>query len=175
MRNRLFYLLLLAITALPVRAADSSHIELIIFRQGDMQASYHSKLAPDNWAANSQHLEPFQLRSSLLEDPVSKLVPANGYRVLLHRVWQQDKAVSPVHVALSSGDEIFGHHPVEGVLSLEQDQSNKVDLDFWINQFKADGNLERSERLRQSAAVPHNELTYIDYGDLGVLIRIQPQ
>ena len=175
MRTRLLSLLLLVSTALPVWAADSSHVELILFRQGNMQASYNSKLAPDNWAGNSQHLEAFQLRSSLLEGPIGKLVPANGYSVLLHRVWQQDKASGPVHIALSSGDEIFGHHPVEGTLTLEQDQSNKVALDLWINEFKADGNLARSERLQQTAAVPHNELTYIDYGDLGVLIRIQPQ
>ncbi len=175
MRNRLLSFLLLATTALPLWAADSAHVELILFRQGDMQASHHSKLAPDNWAGKARHLEAFQLRSSLLEDPVSRLVPANGYSVLLHRVWQQDKNTAPVQIALSSGDEIFGHHPVEGVMTLEQDQSNKVELDFWINEFKADGNLAHSERLIQSAAVPHNELTYIDYGDLGVLIRIQPQ
>ena len=175
MRTPLLSLLLLIVTALPAWAADSSHIELLLFRQGDMQANSHSKLAPDNWAAGSQHLEPFQLRSSLLEGPVSKLVPANGYSVLLHRVWQQDKASSPVRIALSTGDEIFGHHPVEGVLTLEQDQSSKIGLELWINEFKADGSLERSELLQQTASVPNNELTYIDYGDLGVLIRIQPQ
>ena len=175
MRKSLFSLLLLAATAMPAWAADSSHIELLLFRQGDMQANYHSKLAPDNWAGSSQHLQPFQLRSSLLENPVSKLVPANGYRVLLHRVWQQDRVNGPVRIALSSGDEIFGHHQVEGVLTLEQDQTSKVELELWINEFKADGNLANSELLQQTAAVPSNELTYIDYGDLGVLIRIQPQ
>jgi hypothetical protein len=174
MLKRLFAFCLLAVTTLPVWATDSSHIELLIFRQGDMQPRYSSKVAPDNWADNSQDLQPFQLRSSLLEDPVSRLTPANGYDILLHRIWQQDRVNGPVLIALSSGDEVFGHHPVEGVLTLEQDRSNKVSLDFWINQFKVDGNLERSERLQQSAAVPHNELTYIDYGDLGVLIRIQP-
>lgn len=176
MRNRLCAFFLLTATALPLQAANNgSHIELVIFRQGDMQPRYDSKVAPDNWAANSQHLQPFQLRSSLLEGPLGKLVPANGYQVLLHRTWQQDAATGPAKVALSSGDEVFGHHPVEGVLTLEQEQSNKVALDFWINQFKADGNLERSERLLQGAAVPHNELTYIDYGDLGALIKIQPR
>lgn len=176
MRNRLCAFFLLIATALPLQAASNgSHVELIIFRQGDMQARYDSKIAPDNWAADSQHLQPFQLRSSLLENPISKLVPANGYTVLLHRTWQQDATSGPVRIALSSGDEVFGHHSVEGVLTLEQDQSNKVALDFWINQFKADGNLQHSERLLQGAAVPHNELTYIDYGDLGALIRIQPQ
>lgn len=175
MRTHLLCFLLLAATALPLQAADSAHIELLLFRQGDMQARYHSKPAPDNWAGNSHHLEPFQLRSSLLEDPVSRLVPANGYRVLLHRIWQQDTAGGPQRIALSSGEDIFGHHPVEGVLTLEQDRGSRVSLDFWINQFKADGSLERSERLQQTATVPDNELTYIDYGDLGVLLRIQPQ
>lgn len=176
MRNRLCAFFLLLATALPLQAANNSaHVELIIFRQGDMQARYDSKVAPDNWAADSQHLQPSQLRSSLLENPVSKLVPANGYSILLHRTWQQDAANGTVRVALSSGDEVFGHHPVEGTLTLEQDQSNKVTLDFWINQFKADGNLQRSERLLQSMSVPYNELTYIDYGDLGALVRIQPQ
>lgn len=175
MYQRLLAFLLLITTALPLWAADSSHIELILFRQGDMQPRYHSKLAPDTWAAGSQHLEPFQLRSSLLEDPVSRLTPANGYSILLHRVWQQDRVSGPVRIALSSGDNIFGHHPVEGVLTLEQDAGNRVELDFWINRFNADGSLERSERMQQSAAVPHNELYFIDYGDLGALIRIQPQ
>lgn len=175
MRNRFCAFVLLLTTALPLWAADSQHIELILFRQGDMQAHPVSQLAPDNWAGNSQHLQPHQLRSSLLEDPVSRLVPDNGYSILLHRVWQQDGSDQPARIALSSGDNIFGHHPVEGVLTLQQERSNRIQLDFWINRFKADGNLDSSERLLQSATVPFNELTYIDYGDLGALIRIQPQ
>ena len=175
MRNRLCAFLLLITTALPLWAADGYHIELIIFRQGDMKANYHSKIAPDNWAHKSQHLQPFQLRSSLLETPVTKLKNSSRYTILLHRSWQQDQSRRATRIALTSGDEIFGHHPIEGVLTLEQGQSNKVNLEFWINQFKADGNLERSEYLQQSALAPYNELTYIDYGDLGVLIKIQPQ
>lgn len=175
MYKKLFAFILLTLTALPLWAADSQHIELIIFRQGNMQAFPDSQLAPDNWANGSQHLQPHQLRSSLLEDPVSRLTPANGYQILLHRVWQQDSYNSINHTALSSGDEIFGHHPVEGVLTIEQDRTHRVKLDFWINEFKPDGNLARSERLQQNASVPDNELTYVDYGDLGVLIRIQPQ
>lgn len=175
MRNRFCALVLLLTTALPLWAADSQHIELILFRQGDMQAHSASQLAPDTWADNSQHLQPSQLRSSLLEAPISRLVPANGYSILLHRVWQQDSRSGTTRTALSSGDNIFGHHPVEGVLTLQQEGSNRVQLDFWINRFKADGNLDSSERMQQSAIVPFNELTYIDYGDLGALIRIQPQ
>lgn len=175
MRNRFCAFVLLLTTALPLWAADSSHVELILFRQGDMQHYTSSSLAPDNWADNSQHLQPHQLRSSLLEDPVSRLTPANGYHILLHRVWQQERINGPVRVALSSGDNIFGHHPVEGVLSLLQEGSNRVQLDLWINQFKADGNLASSEQVQLKGTAPYNELTYIDYGDLGALIRIQPQ
>lgn len=173
MRKRFCALALLLSTALPVQAADSYHMELLVFRQGDMQAYLASQLAPDNWSDQSQHLQPYQLRSSLLESTVAKLVPENGYQILLHRVWQQNADSNST--ALSGGDEIFGHHPVEGTLHYNPRQGQKAQLDFWINQFKTDGNLAHSERLKRDARIPLNELTYIDYGDLGVLVRVQPQ
>ena len=58
MRNRFCAFVLLLTTALPLWAADSHHIELILFRQGDMQAHPVSQLAPDNWAGTHEIFGP---------------------------------------------------------------------------------------------------------------------
>lgn len=167
--------LLLLLTSTASWAADNHHIELILFRQADVSPVMSPRVAPDNWYDKAQQLQPGQFRSSLLDNVVSKLTPENGYEIVLHRIWQQADSPLMTSIALSTGQEIFGHHPVEGTFTLRQDRANEIDLNFWINQFQPDGTLSASERFQQSAVIPYQELSYIDHGSLGALIRILPQ
>lgn len=175
MRQFLLGLFVCFTLVLPVQATERYHIELIIFRQAGVEPVTSSRVAPDNWMQNAPQLAPEQFRSSLMSLHTERLIPENGYRILLHRAWQQDASLESSQTALTSGEEIFGHHPIEGVIRLRHDRANEVELDFWINQFQADGNLAKSEQLRQSAVIPYREPGFIDHGSLGALIRILPE
>lgn len=162
--------LLLCLLA-PTAFADALYqIEVIVFRQGGELPS--SQPAPDDWAVGAAPIAANE-RSTALNNEVARLNPANGYQVLLHKAWTQLLSVAPSKAALSSGNEQFGHYPVEGVVSLSE-QQRLVDLqaDFWVNRFDADGLLSGSERVRQKTRLKPNELTYLDNGSLGVLVKI---
>ena len=58
---------------------------------------------------------------------------------------------------------------------MELDRTSQVQIDFWINQFNPDATLLSSERFKQSTLVANDQVTFIDHGTLGALIRIQPQ
>ena len=93
--------------------------------------------------------------------------------MLLHKAWAQNLTAAPSKAALSTGNEQFGHFPVEGVVSLsEQQRLIDLEADFWINRFDSDGLLTGSERVRQKTRLKPNELTYLDNGSLGVLVKI---
>ncbi|MCY1545290.1 Peptidoglycan-binding protein, CsiV [compost metagenome] len=77
-------------------------------------------------------------------------------------------------MALSSGNEQFGHFPVEGTLRLTQARFIDVEADLWVNQFDASGLLSGSQRIKQGNRLKSGELTYLDHGSLGLLIRINP-
>lgn len=175
MRRLVLGFILLVTYSLPSWAADSYHIELIIFRQAAVEPVYQSRVAPDNWFDSAAELKPEQFRSSLLNSAVSKLTAQNGYQILLHRAWQQTKTPRFKRIALSSGEEIFGHHPIEGTFKIRQERANEIELDFWVNQFKPDGNLDVSEHFHAQSVIPYRELSYIDHGSLGALIRVLPQ
>ncbi|MES2818468.1 MAG: CsiV family protein [Pseudomonadota bacterium] len=172
---RLLRHLALALTLLapPAFAEGLYQVELILFRQGGEPVSA-GHLAPDDWAANAQPLAADSLRSTSLDGEAAKLSPGNGYQVLLHQAWQQRLDVAPSRTALSSGQEQFGHFPVEGTLSLQQARFTEVQADLWINQFDADGLLTGSERLKHSSRLNNGELTFLDHGSLGLLIKISP-
>lgn len=175
MRQLVLGFLLFVTYCMPSWAADTHHIEVIIFRQAGVKPVINSRAAPDNWQADAKQLEPEQFRSSLLDNVVSKLTDNNGYQILLHRAWQQTNSPSFKSVALSSGEDVFGHHPIEGTFTIRQDRANEIELNFWVNQFQADGSLSSSEHFKQTAVIPYKELSYIDYGSLGALIRVLPQ
>lgn len=175
MRKLLLGVLLSLTYVLPTYAAERYHIELVIFRQIDVQPVYSSRLAPDNWMGSANTLLPEQLRSSLIDLYTQRLTPQNGYQVILQRSWQQSKSPSFRHVALSSGEESLGHFPVEGVFSIRQDRTNEIKLDFWVNEFQPDGTISTSEHFLQSAIAPYNELTFIDHGNLGAIVRIMQE
>jgi len=175
MRQLVLGFLLFISYCMPSWAADAHHIEVIIFRQAGAEPVINSRVAPDSWMEGAQQLEPEQFRSSLLDNVVSKLVAENGYRILLHRAWQQADSPNFSSTALSSGEEVFGHHPIEGTFTIRQDKANEIELSFWVNQFQADGNLLSSEQFKQTTVIPYKELSFIDHGSLGALIRVLPQ
>ncbi|MCY1276421.1 Peptidoglycan-binding protein, CsiV [compost metagenome] len=164
--------LLLALFA-PLAVADGQYqVELVIFRQaGEPVPS--SQSAPDDWAAGAQAIAGSE-RATALGDAVAKLTPNAGYQVLLHKAWTQSLSAVPSKVAVSSGDPQFGHFPVEGTVTLTQVRFVDANLEFWINQFDADGLLSGSERLKQSARLKNGELNYLDHSNLGVLIKVAP-
>src|SRR5690606_1827574 len=106
------FVLLACSSSWAANATSNTHnIELIIFRQTQMEPVYSSRLAPDRLLAEIQPLKPEQIRISLLSNVTSKLTPENGYEILLHRAWLQNKSPRFVSYALTSGEESFGHHP----------------------------------------------------------------
>ncbi len=177
MRKLVLGILLLAssFSCLAANVIGKTHnIELIIFRQLQVEPVYSSRLAPDNLLTEIAQLQPQQIRISLLDSVTSKLNAQNGYQILLHRAWQQNNSPRFVSYAMTGGEESFGHFPVEGYFKIRQDRANEVELNFWINQFQQDGTLERSEHFQQAVVLPYKELNFIDFGSLAALVRIMP-
>ena len=174
MRYLIHLALLLTLCSTHALANDTQQVELIIFRQSS-QTIPASQVAPDNWANGATPVTREMLRSTHLDHLVKKLTPANGYQVLLHKAWLQTSNGTSVQVAVSEGTESFAHYPVEGTISMELERTSQVQMDFWINQFNPDATLLSSERFKQSALVANDQVTFIDHGTLGALIRIQAQ
>lgn len=164
--------LLLALVA-PASFADGLYqVELIVFRQaGDPVPA--SQPAPDDWALGAQSIDASE-RGPALGDVAAKLNPNQGYQVLLHKAWSQNLSAVPSKVALSSGDAQFGHHPVEGTVTLTQVRFTDAAVELWINQFDNAGLLTGSERVKQTARLKNGELTYLDHSNIGLLIKIVP-
>lgn len=174
MRYLIHLALLLTLCSTHALANDTQQVELIIFRQSS-ETIPASQVAPDNWANGATPVTREMLRSTQLDHFVKKLTPANGYQVLLHKAWLQTSNGTSVQVAVSEGTESFAHYPVEGTISMELERTSQVQMDFWINQFNPDATLLSSERFKQSALVANDQVTFIDHGTLGALIRIQAQ
>lgn len=163
--------LLLCLLAPQAFADGLFQIEVIVFRQGG-EAPSSSQPAPDDWAVGAAPIAGNE-RGTALDGEAAKLNPGNGYQVLLHKAWAQNLSVVPSKAAVDTGNEQFGHFPVEGVVSLsEQQRLIDLEADFWINRFDNDGLLTGSERVRQKTRLKLGELTYLDNGGLGVLVKI---
>ena len=154
--------------------ADSPYqIEMILFRQATTPLPA-SQLAPDDWASDAQLPASGSERSTTLNNEAAKLNPGNGYEVLLHQAWQQSLGANPVKIALSTGQEQFGQYPAQGTLSLKAEGYVDLAADFWVNQFDADGMLSSSEQIKQSRRLKSGQVTYLDHGSLGILIKVSP-
>ncbi|MNY51841.1 hypothetical protein D3C86_1874670 [compost metagenome] len=94
--------------------------------------------------------------------------------MLLHKAWSQDLSAIPSKVSVTSGEQQLGHFPVEGTLALAIDRSIDAQADFWINRFDGSGLIASSERLHQGSRLKNGELTFLDHGNLGILIRVSP-
>ncbi|UTW08415.1 CsiV family protein [Pseudomonas benzenivorans] len=166
-------LTLLLLLAPPAFADGLYQVEVIVFRQSGEPVPA-SQPAPDDWAQGALPIDVGGERATALNSEAAKLKAANGYQVLLHKAWSQNLSGSASRVALSTGGEQFGHFPVEGTLSLKQARFIDVEADLWVNQFDASGLLQGSERIRQDSRLKTGELTYLDHGSLGLLIRVSP-
>lgn len=163
--------LLLCLLAPQAFADGLFQIEVLVFRQGG-EAPSSSQPAPDDWAVGAPPIAGNE-RGTALNDEAAKLNPGNGYEVLLHKAWAQNLSAVPSKSSLSTGSDQFGHFPVEGVVSVsEQQRLIDLEADFWINRFDTDGLLDGSERVRQKTRLKLNELTYLDNGSLGVLVKV---
>ncbi|PAU66396.1 hypothetical protein BZL41_01965 [Pseudomonas sp. PIC25] len=168
------YIALLLIFLAPTAFADRLYqVELILFRQAG-ETIPSSQPAPEDWAAGAQRLGAGSERATALNNEAAKLTPANGYQVLLHQAWQQMLGATPSKIIVSTGQEQFGHFPVEGTLSMNQNRLVDLEAEFWVNQFDADGVLVGSEYMKQGSRLKNGELTYLDHGSLGLLIRVSP-
>jgi hypothetical protein len=148
-------------------------VEVIVFRQTTQQLPA-ARTAPDDWAQGALPIDSSQERTTALNSEANKLNPANGYTVLLHKAWTQSIGTSPASVALSTGVEQFGHFPVEGTLDLKQDRLIDLSANLWVNQFDTNGSLNSSELIKHSVRLQSGELTYLDHGSFGLLVRISP-
>lgn len=174
MRYLVHLALLLTLCGTQAMANDTQLVELIIFRQSS-ESLIASRVAPDNWANGATLVTTEMLRSTHLDHLVNKLTPASGYQVLLHKAWLQTSNGPSVQIAVTEGNESFAHYPVEGTVAMELERTSQVQVDFWINQFNPDATLLSSERFKQSALVANDQVTFVDHGTLGALIRIQAQ
>ena len=174
MRYLVHLALLLTLCGTQAMANDTQLVELIIFRQSS-ESLIASRIAPDNWANGATLVTTEMLRSTHLNHLVNKLTPASGYQVLLHKAWLQTSNGPSVQIAVTEGNESFAHYSVEGTVAMELERTSQVQVDFWINQFNPDATLLSSERFKQSALVANDQVTFVDHGTLGALIRIQAQ
>ncbi len=159
-------LTLLLVLFAPVAFADGTfQVEIILFRQTDQPAATNQP-SPEGWAQGARKLATEDQRSTTLDDLANKLDASGIYKVMLHTAWQQELSATPSKVALSSGQEQFGHFPIEGTVSLALARFTDIDANFWVNQLDAHGVLITSERMRQSTRVKNGELTYMDNGSL---------
>lgn len=167
-------LLLLSLLSSATALAESLYqVEVIVFRQSAELLSA-GQLAPDNWAQSALPVDGSNSRSPALNAEAGKLSPSSGYQVLLHKAWSQSLGGSSSSVAISTGNEQFGHYPVEGRISLKEGRLIELDSDIWVNQFDTSGSLSDSERIKQSSRLKSGELTFLDNGSLGMLIRVSP-
>lgn len=173
MRLLRFLPLLLSLLS-PLALADRLYeVEIIVFRQSG-QPLPASQPAPDDWAATARPLGAGSERPLALTGEAARLTPAKGYEVLLHQAWQQTLGSTPSVVAFNSGEASFAHHPVQGTLQMKSVRFVDLEAQIWVNQFDVDGLLTGSEQLKQSARLKDGELTYLDHGSIGALIRIRP-
>ncbi|MCD5993116.1 hypothetical protein KDX38_04595 [Pseudomonas sp. CDFA 602] len=172
---RLFRSLFLMLTLVaPAAFADGAYqVEMILFRQSGEPAATR-QLAPEDWDAGAQRIGPENERSPALNDLAGKLQGSGSYEVLMQRAWQQTLGAEPSRMAVTKGQEQLGHFPVEGTISLALGRFTDIDAQFWVNQLDAHGVVVSSERLKQNARVKNGELTYLDNGNLALLIKVSP-
>lgn len=167
-------LILLLTLAAPAAFADGLYqVEMILFRQIGEPATTNQP-APEDWAAGAQKITAENEPSLALTHMATKLDAKGTYKVLLHRAWQQHLSANPSKMAVSSGQERFGHFPIEGTVTLSLARFTDITADFWVNKLDSYGVLNTSERLTQTTRVKNGELTYIDNGSLAMLIKVSP-
>lgn len=146
-------------------------VEVIFFRQAGAIVPA-SQIAPEDWAAESQPITRETQRETALDELAAKLTDKQGYRVLIHQAWLQAIDTQPQSSALTQGTAYYGRYPVEAVFRFQAGQSIILNASLWINQMDANGLITSSEWFKQTRNLLPGKLTYIDHGNLGMLIRI---
>lgn len=172
---RLFRSLILLLTLVaPTAFADGLYqVEILLFRQNGEPASTR-QLVPENWDNGASKIDSSNERSPALMDLASKLQGSGSYQVLMQRAWQQTVGAEPGKMAVTHGEEKLGHFPIEGTVSLAMGRFTDIDAQFWVNRLDPHGVVISSERLKQTARVKNGELTYLDNGNLALLIKVSP-
>jgi hypothetical protein len=172
---RVFRSLMMLLTLVaPTAFADGSYqVEMILFRQNDEPAAT-LQLAPEDWDAGAQRVDAGNERGPALTDLVGKLQGSGHYDVLMQRAWQQNIGSEPSKMAVTTGQEQLGHFPIEGTVSLAMGRFTDIDAQIWVNQLDPHGVVISSERMKQTARVKNGELTYLDNGNLALLIKVSP-
>jgi len=166
--------LLLALFAPAAFAEGLYQVEMIIVRQNSVPA-FTSPFAPEDWSAGAPRLSKGDERPLALEDEATRLQATSDYTVLLHKAWQQPVVEGPSRIALSDGQEQFGHLPIEGNLSITNGRFIAVDANVWVNQLDGNGSVLQSEQFRQSNSnMKGGQLTFLDGGHLAVLLKVTP-
>ncbi len=165
--------LLLALLA-PAAFADNQYlVEMILVRQNAVPA-ITSQFAPENWSDGAAPIAQYDVHKPMLEGEVERLNTNSQYTVLLHKAWQQKVGGGVSKVAISDGQEQFGHFPIEGNLSLSEARFINVEASFWVNQFDGNGAVVQSEAFSQgNKNVKSAELTFLDGGHLALLVKIR--
>jgi hypothetical protein len=171
----------LAVLVLPLLCLFSSttaladtlyQVETIVFRQSE-QAIAATQLPKDDWAEGARPFDSSISRVTTLIDEASKLTPESGFQILLHKAWEQSIGSASSSVAISNGEGHFGHFPVQGTITLREKRPVELDTAIWVNRFDEHGALIESERIKQTSRLNIGELTYIDGGSIGMLIRVR--
>lgn len=169
-RNLTLMLTLIA----PAAFADSQYrVEMILVRQNAVPA-VTTQYAPEDWKDGAAPLAQFDVIQPILDKEADALAADSQYTVLLHKAWQQNLDGEVSKIAISDGQEQFGHFPIEGNVSLSEDRFITVDARFWVNQFDANGGVIQSEAFSQSNKnVTSGVLTFLDGGHLAVLFKVR--
>lgn len=163
--------LLLAMIA-PSAFAAEYQVEMILVRQNAVPA-ITSPFAPEDWRQGAQAPSGDATRPPALSEQAAKLTADSQYTVLLHKAWRQEIGSEPTRVAVSDGEEQFGHFPIEGNLKLSQGRFVAVEANLWLNQLDSNGSVLQSEQFKQSNAnVKNGELTFMDGGHLALLLKV---
>ena len=166
--------LLLALIAPAAFAEGQYQVEMMLVRQNSVPA-FTSQFAPEDWSAGAARLDKGAERPLALEDEATRLQATSDYTVLLHKAWQQPVVDGPSRIALSDGQEQFGHFPIEGNLSITSGRFIAVDANFWVNQLDGNGNVQQSEQFKQSNSnMKGGQLTFLDGGHLALLLKVTP-
>ena len=167
--------LLLTLTAPAAAFAEGPYqVEMLLLRQNTVPA-VTSPFAPENWSAGAARLTPDAERPLALADEATRLEATADYTVLVHKAWQQLVGSEPSRIALGTGEEQFGHFPIEGNLSIAEGRFTRIDANFWVNELDGNGSVLRSEQFKQSNSnVKNGQLTFLDGGHLALLIKVAP-
>ena len=155
--------------------AESVIVELAVFSQPSARLlpSQPAELGWDDAAVALHETANPEVRSIAparyeLSDEMQRLTQ-QGYTLQLHTAWTQPLGMS-TPVAVTEGDNA-GTARTQALVSLEQDNSLKAQIAFWLNHVAADGSLV-SERLAQSRNIRLGETHYFDHPSLGALLRV---